>query len=140
VIQAGGGHDTVYLLGRLLAKRQPFRLDLSGRTLGFGAGRDRVLRAEDVLMIRRGPVLVLGSDAGNDIDTTGRPVVIRARGGDDVFHGAARNDRLFGGAGDDDIDGSFGDDFLSGGIGTDTLRGGPGTDTCIGGEVVSACP
>jgi Ca2+-binding RTX toxin-like protein len=119
---------------------QPFQIDLSGRTARVGVGRDRVFSVEVLRLRRLGTVLILGNQANNNLDATGRVVVIRGRGGDDFLHGGPHDDQLHGGAGDDEIRGGHGDDTLDGGSGTDTLQGGPGTDTCNDGEVVTSCP
>ena len=137
-IRGGAGFDVVIgLISRRIDVTQPFEIDLSGRTARVGVGRDRVFGVEAVTVRRLGTVLILGNDANNHIDATGRTVGIRGRGGNDVVHGGAHDDQLQGGAGDDEMQGGFGDDTLDGGAGTDTLHGGPGTDTCNDGEACS---
>jgi Ca2+-binding RTX toxin-like protein len=141
VIRGGPGFDLALgLISRRIDVTQPFEIDLSGRTARVGVGRDRVFGVEAVTVRRLGTVLILGNQANNSIRATGRPVVIRGRGGNDFLHGGAHDDQLHGGAGDDEMEGGFGDDTLDGGTGTDTLHGGPGTDTCNDGEVVTGCP
>ncbi|MGJ3246703.1 MAG: Calx-beta domain-containing protein [Elainellaceae cyanobacterium] len=85
-----------------------------------------------------------GGSGGGDDD---RPIiiidgdVILGTGGNDIFIGTERNDRirgfsgndiLFGGDGDDIIIGNARSDRLRGGNGDDTIRGGMGADLLIG--------
>ena len=70
-------------------------------------------------------------------------MILRGRGGSDLFatgpgrdmlDGAGGNDRLESGPGNDRLLGGPGDDFLSGDDGNDVLNGGPGGDLCYGGS------
>jgi Ca2+-binding RTX toxin-like protein len=55
-------------------------------------------------------------------------------GGDDVFRGGARADRLDGGDGNDTLVGRVGNDMLDGNLGDDLVQGGEGADSLIGSE------
>ena len=116
-VSGGAGNDD---LSALAGRKAPLVVNLTAGT-AVGLGHDRVVRVEDVFLGRRAPVFIVGTNAANQLEALGRPVVIRGRGGNDVLHGGRRADRLFGGRGDDTIEGGFGDDFLDGGAGTDTL-------------------
>ncbi len=67
---------------------------------------------------------VVGTDAGETIQGSGRK---------DVIDGGAGHDRIYANSGDDIVDGGDGHDALFGHAGDDILRGGAGNDHFIGG-------
>lgn len=79
-----------------------------------------------------GDDVILGTEAGEDIDGGDGDDLICAGGGDDVVLGGDGNDQIFGEAGRDVIEGGNGNDRLFGGPGDDELLGGEGRDRIFG--------
>jgi len=94
------------------------------------------------------PDSLIGTDAADTMDAASYAAYLGLRavyfdlalltcfyagGGNDVFGGSARSDRIWGGTGDDVLSGYAGDDHLYGEQGADELHGDAGTDMLFGG-------
>lgn len=104
-----------------------------GDTIDGGAGFDTVSFADQTSVVLD---LVTPSNSSGDIqgDEYLNIEQFSLTNGEDVFVGAAEDDRVLGGGGDDVMDGGDGDDRLFGEGGEDVLTGGDDIDHLFGGS------
>ncbi len=138
----GGGNDSLYLRGGILASETQVSRVGSDLVLEFGQG-DSVRIAGQ--FVRAGSSYtswverVVFDDGTQWLNVSPSHVADRSsvRVGSsarDFLHGGARQDAIFAGAGNDTLMGAEGDDALSGEEGNDVLYGDLGNDTLVGGR------
>jgi Ca2+-binding RTX toxin-like protein len=110
---------TAYVVGIMVTGAPP------GNTFG-GSCNCRLSSVGLDASHERGPVIIMGGDATDD-------VIIGSRG-DDTIDGRGGNDHICAGSGADDVRGGDGDDAVFGERGDDTLRGDDGDDIVLGGH------
>ncbi|MDF1722629.1 MAG: calcium-binding protein [Minwuia sp.] len=81
-----------------------------------------------------GPLLTVGSDGNDFLDSSGFGDTLQGRDGNDDLDGFGGDDVLAGEAGADNLNGSEGSDQLFGGTGNDVLDGGEEADDLTGGR------